>query len=168
MQEDIQPFPKKSYEEILREIGGFNYQIFEKNEPIPGKFAGDLPFKTYNWVLAGTAGTLRNYSFINQGIDITIPKGELLIRTRLFRFDDSHGAPHYNADDYLIFPTLKGQVVRMKRNRAQDHFVKIVDLANIQSIAEAFHLPNDKKGPIRNYSENGASLPIKIIEKINV
>jgi len=161
----VKQFPEKSYFEMVQEIGSYNYQIFDKQESVPGNFTKELKIAKYNWVVAGTGATLSNYSFIEHGIDFTIPKGEQLIITRLLREDSASGELHFNADDYLIFPTKSGNIFRMKRNRAPDHFVQISNLAKIKTIADAYRLPKEKKGPIKNYFENGASLHIKLVEK---
>lgn len=156
-------FSEKKYKEIVEEIGPNKYQIFEKGESLPGVFFQSLALQNYNWVLAGTSSTLSTYTFTDYKFKTTIPKGEQLIIQRLLRFDDSHGDPHYNADDYVIFPTQAGHVFRMQREKAGDHFIEITNLGGMKSLAEAFHLPKLKHGPIQNYNEDGASLPIKII-----
>ena len=52
----LEPFPEKKYQEILKEVGPFRYQIYDKGEILPGNvFSPNLPFTPYHSVLAGTA-----------------------------------------------------------------------------------------------------------------
>ena len=161
----LEIFPEEKYKRMLAEIGPYRYQIFEKNETLPAEFVRALPIRNYNWVLVGTSSTISAYAFSHENLDIIIPAGEQLIVTRLLRYDDGQGKPHYNADDYLIFPTQAGHIFRLKRAHALDHFIEITNIAAMKTLAEAYRLPKEKSGLVQNYSENGASLHITLIEK---
>ena len=158
-------FPEKKYQEILKEVGAYRYQVFDKNEKMPGDvFPIGMPFPTYTNILAGTGDTASDYTFTDCEPRFTLPKGAQLIVARLLRYDYNRGNPHYNADDYLIFLTQEGNVFRMKRSHAPDHFIRIIDLSQVKPIAEAFHLPDEKAGPVENYGSKGASLHIQLEE----
>jgi hypothetical protein len=160
----IESFPEKNYKEILREVGPFNYAIFEKGQSLPGNFLPkNLPFVNYMPLVAGTGSTAGDYTFYEAQDRFTIPKGTTVILQRLLRYDDGHGLPHYNADDHVIFETVEGNIFRMKKDKAPDHFLKIVDSARLTPIAEAYHLPDEKTGPVEQFGKKGALLPIKII-----
>ncbi|MBW2044308.1 MAG: hypothetical protein JRI96_05405 [Deltaproteobacteria bacterium] len=155
----------KQYRDILNEVGRYSYRIFDKDELVPGNiFGGITGHQDYNYVVAGTGATISIYTFthtLNQ--NIIIPKDTPLFVARLLRYDDAHGKPHYNADDQIIFQTIKGNILRMSRKDAPDHFIKLTKKANLFTIAEAYKLPNKKSGPVEQYSENGSSLPIEIL-----
>jgi len=53
-------------------------------------------------------------------------------------------------------------------DKAEDHFIKITNLARLNTIAEAYHLPQEKSGPVEEYKKSGASLPIKIIGGVDI
>jgi hypothetical protein len=160
----MKKFPEKNFQEIINEVGPWNYHIYDKGEHMPGQLLKkELDIAKYNCVIAGTGCTISNYSIIypNQP-DIVIPAGEPIMVVRLLRYDDSHGEPHYNADDQIIFPTQSGHCYRLSRRDAPDHFIKISDNSTIALIANAYNLPKEKRGPIEQYTSRGASLHIDI------
>lgn len=160
----LRPFPEKDYNRIIREVGIRRYCIYEENEKLPtDTFSRIMEIEQYNCVIAGTGCSAESYTFKSpmEG-KIIVPKGEEIIVFRLLRYDNSHGDPHYNANDQLIFPTKKGNIFRLSRNDAPDHFLKITDKANMLSVAEAYKLPEHKHGPIEKYSEKGAKLYIEL------
>lgn len=160
-------FPEKRYKEIVKEVGAYQYHIYDKDELVPGGiFYKELNIQNYNCVVAGTGSTLSMYSVqIDPVQKIVIPKNEQVIVVRLLRFDDKHGAPHYNADDQIIFPTVAGDIVRLSRKDAPDHYVEIAQHANISSIADAYKLPNNKSGSVDKYAEKGAKLQVKLMPR---
>ena len=162
----IERFSEKDYTEIINEVGSFRYSIFDQGESLPGNVLPKaLPVHSYTPVLVGTGSTTSIYTFSEAQGHFIVPKGSCVIVQRLLRFDDTHGTPHFNADDFVIFPTQEGNIFRMKKDKAEDHFIKITNSAHLNSIAAAYHLPQEKSGPVEEYKKNGASLPIKIIGK---
>jgi len=157
-------FPEKQYREILDEVGSYRYAIYEQDELIPGNlFTKTLGIENYHCVVAGTGDTLSICTLIlSNAKEIIIPQGSPVVVVRLLREDLSHGEPHYNADDQIIFPTVGGDIFRLPRKDAPDHFFKIAGTANMLTIADAYHLPEEKSGPITQYSEKGARLHIDL------
>lgn len=158
-------FSEKNYNKIKQEIGSFRYYIYEEGENIPGNiFSRILTLQNYNCVVAGTGDTVESYTFVsNHQENIVIPKNEQIIVVRLLRFDNTHGDPHYNADDQIIFPIQDGRIFRISRRDAPDHYLKITATANIKSVADAYKLPEAKYGPVDGYSERGADLYINLV-----
>lgn len=156
-------FPEKNYKRIVAEIGRFRYYIYEEEERLPeGIFSRPLALQDYNCVVAGSGDTATSYT-LSAYPNVIIPKGEQIVVVRLLRYDDSHGDPHYNADDQLIFPGQDGCIYRLPRKNAPDHYLGITATANITSVADAYKLPEDNYGPINKYSEKGASLHIEFL-----
>lgn len=160
----LELFPEKGYNEILRAVGKFRYAIFEKGDVIPGGvFRKKLNLEHYNCVVAGTGCTTSLYKLSTPTTpSIEIPKDTPVIVVRLLRFCNSHGDPHFNADDQLIFPSKEGTVWRLPRKDTPDHFVEIAGEANLITVADAFRLPDAKSGEIKDYSANGAKLYIDL------
>jgi hypothetical protein len=163
-------FPEKNFKEIIEEVGPWHYCIYDKDEQMPGSiFKKQLDIQEFNCVIAGTGCTASSYrvSFDKlSGIEkpeIIIPGGSPIMVVRLLRKDDRHGEVHYNADDQLFFPTKSGDIYRLWRKDAPDHFVNITANSNIRSIAEAYNLPEQKSGPIKKYSAKGAKLHVDAI-----
>jgi len=159
-------FPEKNFKEIIKEVGPWNYQIYDKGDPLPGQLLKqELNLAKYNCVVAGTGCTIANYSIIcpNQP-EIIIPKGEPIMVFRLLRYDDKHGEPHYNANDQIIFPTISGDFYRISRKDAPDHFITITANSTITSIAGAYNLPEEKSGPVEKYSAKGAKLHVDVVQ----
>jgi len=156
-------FPEKEYKEIISEIGPFHYCIYEKGERLPGNvLPSALPFQDYNCVVAGSGSTLSLCTLKFHQEKITIPIGAQVIVTRLLRFDNTHGEPHYNANDQLIFPTTSGNIFRLARNDAPDHYKRIINSTNMLSIADAYQLQESKYGHIAKYGEKGAKLHLEL------
>ena len=164
MSKILKPFSEKGYDEIINEVGQFRYNIFDQGEAIPSQvFKKDFNFDYYNCVIAGTGSTLTMCSLdLKLPKKFTIPREASVVIVRLLRYDDSHGDPHYNADDQIIFPTEDGRIWRLARNSAPDHFISIVGSTNLFTIAEAYQLPEEKSGHISQYTEKGAKLHINL------
>ncbi|MDD4893981.1 MAG: hypothetical protein PHW54_01535 [Candidatus Omnitrophica bacterium] len=160
-------FPENRYKEIVREVGIYQYCIYDKDESVPGGiFNKELNIQNYNCVVAGTGSTLSMYSVqIDPVQKIIIPKGEQVIVVRLLRLDDKHGSPHYNADDQIIFPTIDGNIVRLARKDAPDHYIEIAKHTNISNIVDAYKLPEFKFGSVDKYSEKGAKLQVELMPR---
>lgn len=163
-------FPEKSFKEIIEEVGPWNYCIYYKDEHLPGSvFRHQLDIQEFNCVVAGTGCTASDYSFFLDSVsgreepEIIIPGGSPIMIACLLRRDNSHGEPHYNADDQLFFPVKSGDIYRLSRKDARDHFVEITDNSNIKSIADAYMLPEEKSGPVEKYSAKGAKLHIDVV-----
>lgn len=167
----LRKFPEKNFKEIIEEVGPYNYCRYDKGEHIPGKiFKHKLDFLQFNCLVAGTGCTASDYTISFNNVlsenaepEIIIPGGSPIMIARLFRYDNGHGEPHYNANDQLFFPSKSGEIFRMVRNDAPDHFINIANNSNINSIAEAFNLPEEKSGPVEQYSTKGAKLPINVV-----
>lgn len=163
-------FPEESYENIINEIGSYHYRIYEKGDSLPeGIYKNELLFDQYYVSCISTGSTASNYKFSletlddEKGIDkIYIPKESELIVVRLLRYCEHDGKPHYNADDQIIFQAIDGNIFRLSRNDAPDHYINLVKSASLQGIAEAYRLPCDKSGPADKYVENGAGMYIQI------
>lgn len=160
-------FPERRYKEIIKEVGVYQYHIYDKDESVPGEiFQKELNIQNYNCIVAGTGSTLSMYSVqIDPVHKIVIPKNEQVIVVRLLRFDDRHGTPHYNADDQIIFPTVAGDIVRLARKDAPDHYVEIAQHTNISSIVDAYKLPDNKSGSVDKYTEKGAKLQVELLPR---
>ena len=167
MTQKLKLFPEKKYDEILKEVGSFRYVIYEPGESIPGNiFSQSLEIENYNCVVAGTGDTLLPCLLaLPTHKNIVIPQGSPVIVVRLLREDRSHGELHYNADDQIIFPTVEGNIFRLSRKDAPDHYLQIAGTANILTIATAYSLPSDKCGPIGQYSERGARLYVDLMPR---
>ena len=167
-------FSEKNYYNIMQWVGKGQYQIADHYKDLPqGVFSKQPDWNTANYVLAASGTTTCDYSFsytykTKQGVQkdtqkIFVPKNSEIIIVRFLRYDETHGDPHYNADDQMFFPTKRGDIFRMSRNDAPDHYCSIVANSTVYDIAGAYKLPYRNNGPIATYTEKGASLPIEII-----
>jgi len=161
----MKKFPEENFKEIIKEVGPWNYARYDKGECLPGQvLKRELDIQKYHCVVAGTGCTVSDYSFVYPGqSDIVIPGGSPIMIARLLRYDDKHGEPHYNADDQLLFPIKSGDIYKLSRRDAPDHFIGITTNSTITSVADAYNLPEEKSGPIEKYSAKGAKLHIDII-----
>ena len=62
----------------------------------------------------------------------------------------------------MFFAHKTGRIGRVARKDSEDHYKEIAKFGGVEHIAEAFHLPKEKSGPISQYVENGALVPIRI------
>lgn len=156
---------ENDYKNIVQEIGSYQYHIYDQGELMPGSIFGKIvKLKNYNCVLAGTSVTATAYTIEGDYQDkITVPARAQIVVVRLLRYDTTHGEPHYNADDQLIFPAKSGDIYRFSRKDAPDHYLGISGDAKILSIADAYKLPIDKSGPVVKYSERGAELHVDLL-----
>jgi len=166
-------FPESNYKEIIESIGSLRYCVFEPSEKMPGPiFSRPLEIQNYNCVVAGTACTVTDYNIefigVNQPkrVEFVIPKNSEVIVVRLLRHDEEHGLPHYNADDQIIFPVETGDILRVARKDAPDHYLKIAENSGMRNIADAYKLPEAKSGPIEKYSAKGATLQINLLSNV--
>lgn len=93
---------------------------------------------------------------------LVVPRNSEIVVARFLRYDQTHGLPHYNADDQIIFPTKKGDIWRLPRKDPCDHYVSIIDNSTVVNIAHAYRLPEQNKGPLESYTVKGASFLIKL------
>ena len=161
------PWPERKYTKILKEIGENCYEILEPSDPFihflyqdqpghfPHRFVG-VCLSTCNSAPINTA----TVDYVCENIEIS--RGAHVIDWRTFRYCEHDGYPHLNADDNIIFPDKRGNIWKISRNDAPDHYIGIVTWAGFRYIAEAYHLPKEKQGPYNKYVENGAAVPIKI------
>lgn len=156
---------EQKYKKILEEIGKGNYKIFEPQDSfIPYLYKG-LPERFYDrfvgvCLASGTSTYVSNVDFACE--DIKIARGAQVIVWRTLRYCEHDGCPHLNADDNITFPDDKGNVWKISRNDAPDHYIRIATWAGLGHIAEAYHLPQDKQGTYSEYIENGAEVPIRM------
>jgi hypothetical protein len=132
-------------------------------------FKKQLNIPQYNFVVACSGTTTADYhiSLVTKGGlqeigGIVIPKGHDITVVRLLRHCEHDGTPHFNADDQIIFPAADGNVYRLSRKDAPDHYIALSANVGIQDVASAFNLPDEKYGPINEYSHKGASLHVEL------
>lgn len=156
---------EQKYTRIVKEIGEGNYQIFEPQDPFVSylyqDFPGQFPHRFMGVCLA-TSATIATSTVDFVCEDIKIARGSQVIDWRTFRYCEHDGYPHLNADDNIIFPDHKGNIWKISKNDAPDHYINIATWAGLNYIAEAYHLPCEKQGPYSKYVENGATVPIRI------
>lgn len=163
MKFQFRPFEEQKYKKIISAIGPNRYELFSKDEPLPG----DLPYRIrgrqeYSYSLVGTGATIANYTFMElEEPRFTIPKGSQLFVCRMFALDETHGFSHYNAYDQIIFPTLGGNIFSFARNNAPDHYIALSELGGLATISEAYKLPVAKTGTVNEYQARGASIHIE-------
>jgi hypothetical protein len=157
----VKLYSEKNYNSILRELQPASYKICESTEPLiqtisPGLNNYPYPLLT---VVMGTGSTLEAPLYYQGYI---IPAGEEIIVQRVLRHCVHNGTPHLNADDNIIFPVQNGNILRVSRKDAPDHYMQIAKLGGLEDVAFAYHLPTEKMGPVNKYCENGATVPIEI------
>lgn len=164
MSHQLKVFSEKSYTQIINEVGSFRYAIYNQGETVPGDiFSRVLGIEHYNCVVAGTGSTLSLCTLtLPYSKQVVIPQNSPVIVVRLLRADNTHNELHYNADDQIIFPTAEGHIFRLPRKDAPDHYITIAGTANMLPIADAYQLPEQKSGPIAQYSARGAKLHIDL------
>lgn len=165
-------FSEKGYEGIIQRVGSAHYQVFDQHGPLPpGIFSKQPEWDLFNCVVAASGSTLQDYCFSYKTVDqssqystqdFVVPSDSEIVVVRFLRYDKTHGSPHYNADDQIIFPTKQGNIFRISRNDAPDHYLSIVDNSTVADIAKAYKLPEEKSGPIGSYAAKGASFPIEL------
>ena len=111
--------------------------------------------------------TIDGYQEVGDIGDIIVPKGHDIMVVRLLRHCEHDGTPHFNADDQIIFPANNGNIYRLSRNYAPDHYITLTTNAGIQDVASAYNLPEDKYGPINHYSHKGASLQVDAHRRVS-
>jgi hypothetical protein len=166
----IKLYPEASYRKILTEVNPYYYRIFEQSDTMPDDiFKKQLSIPQYSLVVACSGTTVADYhlslatryGFQEMG-GIVIPKGYDITIVRLLRHCEHDGTPHFNADDQIIFPASDGNVYRLSRNDAPDHYMALSTNAGIKDVASAYNLPDDKFGPIAQYSHKGATLHVEL------
>ncbi|MBP9855294.1 MAG: hypothetical protein KBD53_10560 [Candidatus Omnitrophica bacterium] len=59
---NLKSFPEKYYKEIISEIGPYRYQLFSKEESLPGNLFSKINgLEDCGYVVAGTGATSANY-----------------------------------------------------------------------------------------------------------
>jgi hypothetical protein len=161
------------YTKMLNGVGSGCYHLYDDTKDLP------FPFLNYRIsqdpltsVVAASGTTAHDYAFEYKSYradggysteDFVVPHNSDIIVVRFLGFDDTHGDPHYNADDQVFFPVKSGNILRMSRQDAQDHYIPIVGDSTVWDVATAYHLPLEDYGPVQNYTANGASFPIQLI-----
>jgi hypothetical protein len=159
----LKPFPEKHYSEIISEIGQFRYGLFSPDEALPGNiFSKVNGLEDCRYVLAGTGATVSDFVISAiEGNNLIIPKGSQVFVGRFLKYDASHGQPHFNAYDQIVFPTKGGNIFSFARNDAPDHFLEISELSHTRTLSEAYKLPRNKSGTIEEYKNSGASIYVE-------
>jgi hypothetical protein len=167
MSRKLKVFSEKNYTQIINEVGPFRYAIYDRGETVPGDiFSRVLAIEDYNCVVAGTGSTLSLCTLtLPYSKQVVIPKNSPVIVVRLLRADNARGEMHYNADDQIVFPTIEGDIFRLPRKDAPDHYITIAGTANMLTLADAYQLPDQKSGPIAQYSAKGARLYVDLNPK---
>ncbi|MFH1692091.1 MAG: hypothetical protein ABIC68_05960 [Candidatus Omnitrophota bacterium] len=152
---------KKEYEiqynKLLEELGPANFRVFDPD---------DFPLGTANasalhiCVSTSASGIINIQRVSYKGLELLLDSPIIVQRDE--RFCQHDGSPHFNSDDQVFFVTKNGDVGRIHRKDSPDHYIAISTYGGLQHIAQAYHLPKEKFGPIRNYIENGALMPIRI------
>ncbi len=145
------------HKRIIEEVGHSSFRIFDKDNPFVQTICPQLRDTPFVAVCLSTGDTAQR-PFTYEGI--YIPEGSDIIIQRVFRYCEHNGTPHLNADDVLYFPDKKGNIIRIFRNDAPDHWLKIAGFSGLTHIAKAYHLPTATAGPANSYAENGALVPI--------
>lgn len=160
----LKSFPEKNYTEIISEIGQFRYGLFSPDEALPGNiFSKVNGLADCRYVLAGTGATVSDFIISEiKGNEFVIPKGSQVFVGRFLKYDDSHGEPHFNAYDQIVFPTKGGNIFSFARNDAPDHFLKLTELSYTRTLSEAYKLPKNTTGTIEEYKNNGASIYVEL------
>ncbi len=165
----LERVPGRLFRDMIEDVGQRHYCLYEKGEHLPGDaLKPSLDIDYYSSVIAGTGCSGDSYIITHgkNNPDIVIPKGSPLIVLRLLRYDDSgHNGygPHYNANDQLYFPSKSGDIYRLLRNDAPDHFKTITGSSTLISVADAYNLPDQKRGPVELYLAKGAKLHIEFV-----
>lgn len=171
----LEIFPDTAYANLVKMIGPYRYNIYNPSETLPNEvFKNELNISQYKCVFACVGATQADYNISLERIggsetiqNVIVPKDREIIAVRLLRKCNHDGTPHYNADDQIIFPTNKGDVYRISRRNAPDHYIPLTKNAGISSIADAYNLPDLQNGPIDHYDYNGASLHFDLKPKEN-
>jgi len=164
----LERFSEKPFRAMIEDVGSHDYCLYKKGERLPGDvLKPSLNIDYYNSVLAGTGCSGDSYiiTYDNNSPDIVIPKGSPLVVLRLLRYDSGHDnyGPHYNATDQLFFPSKSGDIYRLVRSHPPDHFKTITGSSTLISVADAYNLPVQKRGPVELYSAKGAKLHVDFI-----
>ncbi|MBP9855293.1 MAG: hypothetical protein KBD53_10555 [Candidatus Omnitrophica bacterium] len=70
---------------------------------------------------------------------------------RFLKYDDSHGEPHYNAYDQIVFQTEEGNIFSFARNDAPDHYLGLLECGGVVGVAKAYKFPSRNFGTIEEY-----------------
>jgi len=161
MDKDLRKDLGKLYRRILAEVGSYHYSIYDKEEAIPGDMFKNC-FNQYSCVVAGTGALNSFYSFLWNNDEYAVAKGCEVVNIRLLKLDTSHDKPHYNAYDQILFPDRSGDIHRLVRKDAPDHYLEIAKISRLGDVADAYNLPAEKQGRVESYGVNGAKLHLVI------
>jgi len=153
----------RKIDKIIKDIGPDRYRIY-----FHGNISDSLtPLtnKISEITLVACSGTTADYHYKDSERTLTIPSDSQVILIRSLRLCDHDGNAHYNADDSIIFPTEAGSYLRIPRAESPDHYIGLAKVSGSLSIADAYRLPTQDKGPIAKYTENGALWPIEFYLK---
>ncbi|MCK9615280.1 MAG: hypothetical protein M0R48_07250 [Candidatus Omnitrophica bacterium] len=158
---------EKKYTDILKEVGEGRYKIFNPDDPFisylsPGLF--DKYEYKFNCVCLATSTTIATATVDYKCEGFLIPKHSQVVLWRNFRYCTHDGSPHLNADDNIIFPDQSGDVWKVSKTDAYDHYVAIASWAGLQTITSVYHLPDQPCGLYPQYIEKGANVPVKFVK----
>ena len=169
----LAPVPEQDYLRVLAEVGSWQYRVWNQDDVAPELVHFRQPeADQFSRVVAATGATAHDYHFSCMRQDasgqhvaetIVIPRGEQIAVVRFLCLHEGDGDPHFNAYDQIVFPTRRGDVFRMSRRDAPDHYISIADNSRTTSVADAYMLPHNNMGPVQDYGSRGASLQIRIV-----
>lgn len=148
----------KIFKYFVDQVGPANYAIFNSDVPMPFAAAHTLYSGFYTCISTSASIDIKTVSY--RELELA-PRAPVVVM-RNMRYCDHNGKPHLNSDDTVFFAHKNGRIGRVARKDAEDHYKEISKFGGLEYIAEAFHLPEEKSGPISQYVENGALVPIRI------
>ncbi|MFA5155807.1 MAG: hypothetical protein WC532_00225 [Candidatus Omnitrophota bacterium] len=148
----------KIFKYFVEQMGPANYEIFNSEEPMPFVVAQPPYRGFYTCISTSATIDIKTVSYRNLELAPDAP----VVVMRNMRYCDHNDKPHLNSDDTVFFAHKSGRIGRVVRKDAEDHYKEIAKIGGLEHIAEAFHLPKETSGPISQYVENGASVPIRI------
>lgn len=148
----------KIFKYFVDRVGPANYEILYHDAPIP-TIEVYPPYKGA-YICVSTSAGLHIETVSYRGLELA-PSAPIFVM-RNIRYCEHDGKPHLNSDDNVFFAHKSGRIGRVARKDAEDHYREISTFGGLGHIAEALHLPKEQSGPISQYVENGALVPIRI------
>lgn len=149
---------EKIFKYLVDEVGPANYMIFDHGAPMP--FVRVNPSYNAVYTCCSTSATIDIQTVSYRGLELA-PDAPILVM-RNMGYCEHDGKLHLNSDDNVFFAHKSGRIGRVARSDAEDHYKEVSKFSGLGHIAEAYHLPKEKSGPINQYVENGALVPIRI------
>src|SRR4030042_929165 len=90
---------------------------------------GQFPYRFIGVCLSTCNAAITTASMDYMCENIEIARGAHVIDWRTFRYCEHDGYPHLNADDNIMFPDKKGNIWKVSRSDAPDHYINIATWA---------------------------------------